>query len=72
MDYKKAYEVGKVAWVEAQIDLYELETGIILDAHNKSVLRQMKRCEFDRLEREAIREDSHGPVGDRFNQIIAE
>lgn len=50
----------KSDWIEKEVA--EQEKKMPLDAHNKSVLRSMKRREFDYWEKEAVRVDSHTPT----------
>jgi hypothetical protein len=47
----------KAEWIETQVEA-KGET-MKLDSHNKSTLRSMLSKEYDELEREAVREDSH-------------
>ncbi len=58
---------NKEKTVEDEVREYEERTGITLDAHNKATLREVIKRENRYWEKEAIREDSHGPVGDLFN-----
>jgi hypothetical protein len=47
----------KAEWIEKQVEAKV--TTMTLDAHNKTTLRSMLSKEYDGLEREAVREDSH-------------
>lgn len=65
MSYLEDYKLGKVEWVEKEVEKYERETGIKLEPHNKSVLRDMKRKEFDFWERQAVRVDNNNSRDDQ-------
>ena len=43
-----------------------------MPAHNKEVMRAILNKEDRFWEREAVREDSHSPVGDEFNMPVKE
>lgn len=60
-------EQNKDKTVEDEVREYEERTGIHLDAHSKGTLRDMIKRDNRFWEREAVREDSHSPVGDAFN-----
>lgn len=53
--------------IEQKIKSYEERAGFPLSAHNKATMRDILRMEHRFEEREAVREDSHGPIADLFN-----
>lgn len=53
--------------IEDEIAEYEKKNGIELPAHNKATLRSMIEKENRFWDKEAVREDSHSPVGDWNN-----
>lgn len=50
--------MSKEEWVEKEIEEYKQQHAEV-SAHTLNVLRDMKRREFDQLEREAVRVDSY-------------
>lgn len=52
-------------WIDEAVEDYNQRVyGGLMSPNAKKVLRDMKRKEHEFWEREAVREDSHSPVGD--------
>lgn len=52
-------------WIEEVVEKTEKDVyGGYMPAHNKATLRDILRKEAAFWDREAVREDSHSPVGD--------
>lgn len=59
MNYPQEYLIERQEFVEQQVNKYEHQTGIKLDAHSRGTLRRLISEEYDFEMRQAIRQDSN-------------
>jgi hypothetical protein len=59
--------MNKTAWIEKEVEA-KAKT-MKLDAQNKATLRSMLSKEYDELEREAVREDSHNSPVEGYYEV---